>query len=180
MRHADALVIGFIVGMSMSARASAETGNALITGTAEGSSVTGTATLIETADIKANTPSLIVKILVADVSPGKHAIHIHQYGDCGDNGNAAGSHFNPDGVQHGFLPTDGFAKAHPGDLGNIEVGPDGSGSLDVLLPGVTLISGKYSVAGRAIVLHDKVDDFGQPTGNAGSRIGCGPILITKE
>jgi hypothetical protein len=28
-----------------------------------------------------------------------------------------------------------------------------------------------------VVLHEKADDFGQPTGNAGGRIGCGTIQL---
>jgi Cu-Zn family superoxide dismutase len=154
--------------------ASAETGRVVIRGTSEGSSVSGTATVAETPE------GLTVSIHVAGVTPGQHGWHIHQFGSCDDAGNAAGGHYNPDGVPHGFLPKDGLAKAHPGDLGNIEVGSDGSGSLTVTLPSVTLSSGKYNVAGRAIILHEKVDDFGQPTGNAGGRIGCGSILLTKE
>ena len=154
--------------------ASADTGRAVIRGTSEGSSVSGTATVTDTPE------GLTVSIQVAGAAPGQHGWHIHQFGECGDGGNAAGGHYNPDGVPHGFLPKDGLAKAHPGDLGNIEVGPDGAGSLTVTLPGVTLHSGTYSVAGRAIILHEQVDDFGQPTGNAGGRIGCGPILLTKE
>ena len=34
-----------------------------------------------------------------------------------------------------------------------------------------------SYLGRAIIVHEKQDDGGQPTGNAGGRIGCG--LITE-
>jgi Cu-Zn family superoxide dismutase len=34
------------------------------------------------------------------------------------------------------------------------------------------------VGGRAIILHEKMDDFSQPTGNAGGRIGCGTIIVT--
>jgi Cu-Zn family superoxide dismutase len=154
--------------------ASAETGRAVIQGISEGSSVSGTATLADTPE------GLMVSIRVAGVAPGQHGWHIHEFGGCGDGGNAAGGHYNPAGVPHGFLPKDGLAKAHPGDLGNIEVGPDGSGALTVTLPGVMLQSGTYNVAGRAIILHEKMDDFGQPTGNAGGRIGCGPILITTD
>jgi Cu-Zn family superoxide dismutase len=29
-----------------------------------------------------------------------------------------------------------------------------------------------------VILHEKEDDFGQPTGNAGGRIGCGVIHST--
>ncbi|MBI3323135.1 MAG: superoxide dismutase family protein, partial [Candidatus Omnitrophica bacterium] len=34
--------------------------------------------------------------------------------------------------------------------------------------------------GRSLILHEKVDDFGQPLGNAGGRIGCGVIRIVGE
>jgi Cu-Zn family superoxide dismutase len=32
-----------------------------------------------------------------------------------------------------------------------------------------------SFLGRAIIVHEKADDGGQPVGNAGGRIGCGVI-----
>ena len=166
------MVAGGLVGIAPAVFA--ETGRAAIKATAEGSSVAGSATLADKAD------RLEVTVQVSGVSPGKHGLHIHDFGSCAEGGNAAGGHYNPDGVAHGFLPSDGLAKAHPGDLGNIEVAEDGTGILTVSLPGVRLAGSKYSVGGRAIVLHEKVDDFGQPTGNAGGRIGCGPILITKE
>ena len=175
MRHGGMVLVGLIVGLSSGARASAETGKAYIASTqVERKVPLGSATLTDTPS------GLQVAVQVSGAPPGKHGLHIHQYGECLDSGNAAGGHYNPDGVVHGFLPQDGLTKAHPGDFGNIDVGPDGSGSLSLVLPGVTLSGGKYSVGGRAIVLHEKVDDFGQPTGNAGSRIGCGEILITKE
>ncbi len=152
----------------------AEKAIAQIQATSEGLGVAGEATL-------ADTPAgLQVEVHVEGASPGRHGLHIHQYGLCSDHGNAAGSHYNPHGAPHGFLPTDGIEKAHPGDLGNIDVGPDGSGHLDVVLSGVTLNSGPNSVAGRAIILHEQPDDFGQPTGNAGGRIGCGPILLSPD
>jgi len=68
--------------------------------------------------------------------------------------------------------------AHAGDLGNFTVGADGSGKLDAVIPEMMLSGGKNSVGGRSIVFHEKADDFGQPTGNAGGRSGCGVIVIT--
>ena len=162
---------GLAVASGTEARA--ETGRAEIQGLGEGSTVSGTAVLTEGPD------GLLVSIQVIGAPEGPHAVHIHQYGRCGDAGNAAGGHFNPDKISHGFVPSDGLAKAHPGDMGNITIGPDGRGTLNLTLPGVSLSGGKYAVAGRAVVLHEKADDFGQPTGNAGNRIGCGPILYTK-
>ena len=174
MKRTGTMVVVVIVSALSAACASAETGKAIVTGTSDGSSVAGSATLTDTP------AGLQVAVQVSGVPAGQHGLHIHQYGDCGDKGNAAGGHFNPDGVPHGFLPTDGLTKAHPGDLGNLDVGPNGVGSTSVVLPGVSLGGSKYSVAGRAIVVQEKVDDFGQPTGNAGARIGCGSIVVTKE
>ena len=169
------IVWGFGVGVLLwCSGAQAETGKALVKGTSEGSAVSGTATLSDAPE------GLTVFVQVANVPPGQHGLHIHEFGECADAGKAAGGHFNPAGVPHGFLPKDGVGKAHAGDMGNIEIGPDGSGALTVTLPGVTLSSGPHSVAGRAIILHEKVDDFGQPTGNAGGRIGCGVITITGK
>ena len=171
-QHRWTAIVGLVVGL-WSVNAWAETGKAVIRATGKGSPVAGTATLEDTPQ------GLRVAVRVSGLTPGKHGIHIHQYGSCGGEGNGAGSHFNPDNAPHGFLPKDGLTKAHPGDLGNIEVGRDGSGSLSVVLPGVVLSGGAHSVAGRTVILHEKVDDFGQPTGNAGGRIGCGTIIIAR-
>jgi len=112
---------------------------------------------------------------VSNASPGMHGFHIHELGSCADGGKAAGGHFNPDGNPHGLLSRDGFEKAHAGDLGNIEVFEDGNAVLNITVPGLSLEEGKYNVMGKAFILHEKEDDFGQPTGNAGARIGCGII-----
>ena len=44
---------------------------------------------------------------------------------------------------------------------------------------LTVGPGEMSVVGRGIVVHAKVDDWSQPTGNAGGRIGCGVIAAAK-
>jgi Cu-Zn family superoxide dismutase len=145
-------------------------GKAVIKGTAPDSKISGEVTFTE------ENGGLTVNAQVANVPPGKHGFHIHEKGSCDDTGKAAGGHFNPDKVSHGFLPKDGRAHAHAGDMGNIEVGQDGVGTLKMFLPGETLKDGPYAVSGKAIILHEKEDDFTtQPTGNAGGRIGCGVI-----
>ena len=149
----------------------AEKGTVTLRATQENSSVSGQ------ADLEDTPAGLKITAKVLHASPGSHAIHIHEFPDCGDSGKAAGSHFNPEGAPHGFFAKDGPAQAHIGDLGNIEIFPDGTGNLEVVLPGVGLKDGKYAVAGRSLVLHEKVDDFSQPAGNAGSRIGCGEIIL---
>lgn len=118
---------------------------------------------------------MLVEAKINDAPPGKHGFHIHEVGDCGDKGNAAKGHYNPDKVKHGFLPKDGFKKAHAGDLGNFTISSDGKGTLSETVPGLTVTGGKYPIKGLSVILHEKVDDFGQPLGNAGGRIGCGII-----
>jgi len=173
MKHGWGVVVavGLLVG---SANVWADTGKAVIQGTTEGSHVSGRATLKDTPK------GLKVTVKVAGVPPGTHGLHIHEQGACGDQGKAAGGHFNPAGAPHGFLPKDGSTKAHAGDMGNIQVSRKGSGKATVVLPGVSLkgTGGTHSVEGRAIIVHEKADDFGQPTGNAGGRIGCGVIQVT--
>ena len=171
MRHVEKMVIGVLLGCSP---AYAETGKAVLKPTAEGSSIAGSAQFTDSAE------GLKVLVSISQAPPGKHGLHIHQFGSCEDGAKAAGGHYNPDNVMHGFLVTDGFSKAHAGDFGNIEVGPDGTGRLELTIPGLNLAGGKHTIGGRAVVLHEKPDDFGQPTGNAGGRIGCGTIAITSD
>lgn len=151
-----------------------EFGRAEIRGLSEGYNASGEVLLEETSD------GLKVDAYVRGLDPGKHGFHIHQFGDTGNNGENAGGHYNPLGVQHGYLPKDGFEKAHAGDFGNIEVDDEGNGEAHLLIRGLTLSDGPFSVAGRAFIIHLKPDDFGQPTGNAGGRAAGGPILIVDK
>ena len=151
----------------------AATGVAVLEGTKEGSDLSGRVTLTDTPE------GLKISADFENVPPGKHGFHIHETGSCAEGGNAAGGHYNPDGVPHGLLTKDGFEHAHAGDFGNVEIGPDRTGRFEAVLHGLTLEGGKYNVAGRAFILHEKADDFGQPTGNAGGRIGCGKIELTE-
>ena len=148
-------------------------GTALIKGTAPDSKISGDVTFTE------ENGGLTAEAKIANVSPGKHGFHIHENGSCAEMGKAAGGHFNPDKVDHGFMPKDGHMHAHVGDMGNIEVNKDGIGTLKIFLPEVSLKDGKYPVVGKTIIMHDKEDDFSQPTGNAGGRIGCGIIEEIK-
>lgn len=112
---------------------------------------------------------------IENVPAGMHGFHIHEGSSCDDNAEAAGGHFNPRKVAHGHLPSTGFDKAHAGDLGNLQAPEQGPAQWSLAVPGLTLTPGELSVANRAIVLHAKADDLGQPSGNAGDRIACGVI-----
>ncbi len=149
------------------------TAQANLQGTQEGSPINGHVRLSETAE------GVIMDAEVFNVpNPGPHGFHVHEKGSCADSGNAAGGHYNPNSVPHGHLFHDGLDEAHAGDMGNIEIDANGHGIYTGLLPGVSLTEGEYNISGLAIILHEKADDFGQPTGNAGGRIACG--IITKE
>jgi superoxide dismutase, Cu-Zn family len=133
-----------------------------------GSKLTGKLVLTEAAD------GVKVVLSVENVSPGEHGAHVHEKGDCSaEDGSSAGGHFNPGGHPHA-LPTG--TPRHLGDFGNITVGADGKGTLELVAAGANLKDGDpSSFLGRAVIVHEKKDDGGQPTGNAGGRIGCGEI-----
>lgn len=154
--------------------ARAENAAAAVKGTSEGSAISGMVTLAETKE------GLKVSAKLTGVPAGEHGFHIHEFGDCGDAGKKAGGHYNPRSVKHGHLMKEGARKAHAGDMGNITADKDGNASLEVVLPRQSVSSGKYNVAGRAIILHEKMDDFSQPVGNAGARIGCGVIVVVGQ
>lgn len=115
-----------------------------------------------------------VVLTLTGAPAGKIASHVHEKGDCSaPDGKSAGGHFNPASKDHG-LP--GAAATHLGDLGNVDVAKDGTGRLEIVVAGANLKDGDpMSYLGRSIIVHEKMDDGGQPTGNAGGRIGCGVI-----
>ena len=133
------------------------------------STATGTATFTELS-----TGGVRVHVHIEKAPPGTHGLHIHEKGDCSDpKAASAGGHFNPGGMPHSG-PMD--MKRHAGDLGNIEIGANGTGDLDITSDMLTVKPGPNSVVGRSVVFHEKLDDFTtQPTGNAGGRFGCGVI-----
>ncbi len=118
-----------------------------------------------------------LQLYVTDAPPGTHAVHLHDVGDCSaEDGSSAGGHWNPGGQPHGQW---GSGEHHLGDIGNLEVGPDGTGTLR-LTTDRWAVSGDGSTAndvvGRAVVVHSSADDFtSQPAGNAGARIACGVV-----
>lgn len=172
--HRNVVLLFGVLFFSTGVVASAASGVARIKATAADSSLSGTVEFTDTEK------GLKVSARLNNVPPGKHGFHIHQFGDCGDMGKNAGSHYNPMDTPHGHILKDPMKKAHIGDMGNIEADESGNASLDMTIPGASLTAGKYTVGGRAVIVHENADDFGQPVGNAGGRIACGEILITAE
>ena len=133
-----------------------------------GSTLSGTALFTPTAG------GVHIVVEVSNAPQGIHAVHLHEKGDCSaPDATSAGGHFNPTGMAHGSPDAPAH---HAGDFGNMTVGEDGHGRLELDSTMLTITPGERSVVGHAIVVHAKPDDMQtQPTGNAGGRIGCGVV-----
>lgn len=114
---------------------------------------------------------------ITGLTPGEHGFHVHEKGDLSDKatGKSAGGHFNPAGHKHG-KPSD--AERHAGDLGNITADDKGVAQLDIHDEVISL-HGDDSIVGKSIVVHEGVDQFTQPTGDAGGRVAFGLIEVEK-
>jgi len=115
---------------------------------------------------------------VRGLPPGtEHGFHIHEKGDCGDNGNASGGHFNPAGGTHGKF---GAAGSHAGELPSLVADAAGVARFAVDVHAISLTDGAANnVVGRALVVHRDRDDYtSQPAGNSGPRIAC--AVITRN
>jgi len=112
------------------------------------------------------------------LSQGEHAIHIHEKADCSsDDGKSTGGHWNPTLEPHGkWGAEEGF---HKGDIGNFDADENGNGSITFTTDQWCLgcEDEKKNVIGKAVIVHQGVDDFtSQPSGAAGARISCTGII----
>ncbi len=140
----------------------------------QGHEVRGTVTFTEKAE-----GGVEVDASVQGLSPGKHGIHIHEFGDCSaPDASSAGGHYNPLGSPHG-APDNPPAERHAGDLGNIEAGPAGNTATYRRTDQVIGMEGESSIIGKSVVVHAGADDLtSQPAGDSGPRVACG--VITRQ
>ena len=157
------------------------------TGAAAGSKQKATATLESksgssvkgTASFTQHGKNVVMKISVSGLTPGSHAVHLHEKGDCSAaDAASAGGHWNPSSEAHGRW---GHTPFHHGDIGNLVAGENGKAELKLETPLWTIGDANPSdVVGHAVVVHANVDDFTtQPTGNAGGRVACGVIQLDR-
>lgn len=126
----------------------------------------------------------LVDVLIrvrAGLEAGKHAVHIHETGECSPC-KAANGHFDP-GPNSNSSP-DGNHPFHAGDLTNIHVDDTGRGHLMTVTSRVTLSDGPLSVFdedGSAIIIHVDPDTYcpaGEAAGCAGgARAACGIVEL---
>lgn len=125
------------------------------------------------ASLLSDPEGLRISVRASALTPGPHGFHLHTTGKCEAPGfTSAGGHLNPDSRRHGTLADGG---AHLGDLPNLVIGPNGSGSATEIVPGGRSALGAiFDGDGTAVVIHANPDDYRtDPTGNAGDRIACG-------
>ncbi len=137
-----------------------------------GSEVSGMVTFTEEAG------TVSMKAELKGLSPGEHAIHLHEKADCSsDDGKSTGGHWNPTAQPHGkWGAAEGF---HIGDIGNFTADEEGSAtvefSTDLWCLGCD--DANKNILGKAVIVHQGVDDFtSQPSGAAGARISCTGII----
>ncbi|HYF62835.1 MAG TPA: superoxide dismutase family protein [Herpetosiphonaceae bacterium] len=133
----------------------------------------GTGTFTQNSD-----GTVRVQVSVRGLPAGDHGIHVHQFGQCAPTFGAAGEHHNPTNSHHG--PNNPAPpKPHSGDLPNLTVAADGSGTLDTTSTVFTLSASDTTILdsdGSALVIHANPDDLASdPSGNSGARIACGVI-----
>ena len=121
--------------------------------------------------------TVVVHVEARGFAPGTHGVHVHETGAC-ERGRepfaSAGAHLNPRQVEHGLHSASG---GHAGDLPNLEIADDGTGSLRFEAAGLATGTGPDEVFdrdGSALVIHAGSDDQRtDPSGNSGARIACG-------
>lgn len=96
-----------------------------------------------------------------------YAMHIHEYGDCGNDFQNTGGHYNPTGAEH---------PAHAGDLLPLFTNQG--------YAWISFYDKRFlipQILGRSVVIHQMPDDFHtQPSGDSGGKIGCGVIRLTNR
>lgn len=165
------LIPVMVVAVTFSCTTNKNTAHADIQ-SASGSTISGEAVFEETSN------GVKMTLTVQGLAPGgTHAVHLHESGDCSaPDATSAGPHWNPTDEAHGNREAGG--EFHAGDIGNLEIGDDGTGTLEFTADDWSIGTTEASdVIGKAVIIHADPDDFvSQPSGNAGARIGCGVVV----
>ena len=117
---------------------------------------------------------VLLRVAAKGLPPGWHGMHLHAKGDCSKSDfTSAGPHVHGSAAAvHGLLNP---AATETGDLPNIHIASDGSGSTEVFSTSVKL-SDLRDADGSAVVIHAAADDhMAQPIAGSGARVACAVI-----
>jgi len=125
-----------------------------------------------TATATASGDQVMISLNVQGLPAGEHGVHVHTTGACeAPTFQSAGPHWNPDNQTHGLEAPEG---QHAGDMPNLTVGEDGTGTLEYALEGGATFEGLMDADGSAFLVHAGRDDQAtDPSGDSGDRIACG-------
>ncbi len=117
---------------------------------------------------------VLIELQLSGLTPGEHALHIHETGRCEPGFSAAGGHYAPEGNAHGFISPDG---PHAGDLPNLFFDTDGVAGAHVFNARVSLDGEAAPLLdedGSALIVHARPDAY-EETSGAGGRVACAVI-----
>ena len=138
--------------------------------TNESQTLVGTITVSDTQYGVMFTPHLIG--LVPDLNVGAHGFHLHENPSCANGGMAAGSHLDPQKTGHHYGPYN--SKGHLGDLPALYINADGSITVPVVAPRLTV----KDILGHSLMIHNGGDNYSDDPkllGGGGARMVCGVI-----
>ena len=144
----------------------------------QGENISGTAEFVEYefGDQKVVKITLTLEGDPTKLKADKHAVHIHEKGDCSCEGfKCAGGHFDPGPA--GNTDPDVNHPYHAGDLPSITVDEQGKGKLEAISTRITLSDGPLSILtgqGTALMVHANPDPY--KGGEHGSGVSGGPRL----
>lgn len=123
---------------------------------------------------------VVLRVEAKGLTPGWHGMHFHEKAVCeGPKFTSAGPHVHAaTPVVHGLLNPN---ANDAGDLTNVFVAADGTATVELFSPLVSLRAGQDKPAlldadGSALVIHAHPDDYqSQPIGGAGDRVACAVI-----
>jgi Cu-Zn family superoxide dismutase len=101
---------------------------------------------------------------------GEHGFHVHVHPNCGQKGNAAGSHFDPKGTNKHLGPYNN--RGHLGDLPVLFVSSSGKATTPVLAPRLSV----NDIKAHTLMIHvggDNYSDYPETLGGGGARLACG-------
>ena len=133
--------------------------------------MTADGTNVGTATATGSIGGITIDIEGMNMPEGMHGVHVHETGTCEGDFSSAGGHWNPDGATHGL---ESGENQHAGDMPNLEVAADGSGTLSYMLAPSATFEGLMDGDGSAFIVHAGQDDqTTDPSGDSGDRIACG-------